>query len=247
MSLLRLDDVHAYYGPSHILRGVSFDIEQGEIVTLLGRNGAGKTTTVRSIAGTEPPEVRSGTIRFDGTDITDWPADDVAMGGIGVVPEGRRLFTELTVEENLQMSKITRGWWNTIRRGGLGGDDSTMTLEELYDLFPRLEERREQEAGTLSGGEQQMLSIARTLRLPDLKLLLLDEPTEGLAPQIVKTVGDSIDEIADRGLTVLLIEQNVREALRVADRGYVLDQGDIVYEGTVEQLENKDLDEYLVV
>jgi branched-chain amino acid transport system ATP-binding protein len=247
VSLLRLDDVHAYYGPSHILRGVSFDIEQGEIVTLLGRNGAGKTTTVRSIAGTEPPEVRSGTIRFDGTDITDWPADDVAMGGIGVVPEGRRLFTELTVEENLQMSKITRGWWNTIRRGGLGGDDSTMTLEELYDLFPRLEERREQEAGTLSGGEQQMLSIARTLRLPDLKLLLLDEPTEGLAPQIVKTVGDSIDEIADRGLTVLLIEQNVREALRVADRGYVLDQGDIVYEGTVEQLENKDLDEYLVV
>ena len=247
MSLLRLDDVHAYYGPSHILRGVSFDIEQGEIVTLLGRNGAGKTTTVRSIAGTEPPEVRSGTIRFDGTDITDWPADDVAMGGIGVVPEGRRLFTELTVEENLQMSKITRGWWNTIRRGGLGGDDSTMTLEELYDLVPRLEERREQEAGTLSGGEQQMLSIARTLRLPDLKLLLLDEPTEGLAPQIVKTVGDSIDEIADRGLTVLLIEQNVREALRVADRGYVLDQGDIVYEGTVEQLENKDLDEYLVV
>jgi branched-chain amino acid transport system ATP-binding protein len=247
VSLLRLDDVHAYYGPSHILRGVSFDIERGEIVTLLGRNGAGKTTTVRSIAGTEPPEVRSGTIRFDGTDITDWPADDVAMGGIGVVPEGRRLFTELTVEENLQMSEITRGWWNTIRRRGLGGDDSTMTLGELYDLFPRLEERREQEAGTLSGGEQQMLSIARTLRLPDLELLLLDEPTEGLAPQIVKTVGDSIDEIADRGLTVLLIEQNVREALRVADRGYVLDQGDIVYEGTVEQLENKDLDEYLVV
>ncbi|MDS0223019.1 ABC transporter ATP-binding protein [Haloarcula sp. S1AR25-5A] len=247
MSLLHLDDIHAHYGPSHILRGVSLSIEAGEIVTLLGRNGAGKTTTVRSIAGTEPPEVRSGTIRFDGTDITDWPADNVAMGGIGVVPEGRRLFTELTVEENLEMSKITRGWWNTIRRGGLGGDDSTMTLGELYDLFPRLEERREQEAGTLSGGEQQMLSIARTLRLPDLKLLLLDEPTEGLAPQIVKTVGDSIEEIADQGLTVLLIEQNVREALRIADRGYVLDQGDIVYEGTVEELENKDLDEYLVV
>ncbi|GCF15359.1 ABC transporter ATP-binding protein [Haloarcula mannanilytica] len=247
MSLLHLDDVHAYYGPSHILRGVTLSIEEGEIVTLLGRNGAGKTTTVRSIAGTEPPEVRSGAIRFDGTDITDWPADNVAMGGIGVVPEGRRLFTELTVEENLEMSKITRGWWNTIRRGGLGGDDSTMALGELYDLFPRLEERREQEAGTLSGGEQQMLSIARTLRLPDLKLLLLDEPTEGLAPQIVKAVGDSINEIAGQGLTVLLIEQNVREALRIADRGYVLDQGDIVYEGTVEELENKDLDEYLVV
>ncbi|MFU1779954.1 ABC transporter ATP-binding protein [Haloarcula japonica] len=247
MSLLQLDNVHSYYGPSHILRGISVTIEKGEIVTLLGRNGAGKTTTVRSIAGTEPPDVRSGTIRFDGTDITDWPADDIAMGGIGVVPEGRRLFSELTVEENLEMSKITRGWWNTIRRGGLGGDDSTMSLTELYDLFPRLEERREQEAGTLSGGEQQMLSIARTLRLPDLQLLLLDEPTEGLAPQIVETVGNSIEEIASQGLTVLLIEQNVREALRIADRGYVLDQGDIVYEGSVEQLENENLDEYLVV
>ncbi|WP_262177418.1 ABC transporter ATP-binding protein [Haloarcula laminariae] len=247
MSLLRLEDVHSHYGPSHILRGVSLTIEEGEIVTLLGRNGAGKTTTVRSIAGTEPPEVRSGTIQFDGTDITDWPADDVAMGGIGVVPEGRRLFAELTVEENLQMSKITRGWWNTIRRGGLGGGESTMSIDELYELFPRLDERRGQEAGTLSGGEQQMLSIARTLRLPSLELLLLDEPTEGLAPQIVKAVGDAIDEIADQGLTVLLIEQNVREALRIADRGYVLDQGDIVYEGTVDELEEKDLDEYLVV
>ncbi|MFC6976698.1 ABC transporter ATP-binding protein [Halomicroarcula sp. GCM10025709] len=247
MSLLELDGIHAYYGPSHILRGVSLGIDEGEIVTLLGRNGAGKTTTVRSIAGTEPPEVRSGTIRFDGSDITDWPADDVAMGGIGVVPEGRRLFTELTVEENLQLSKITRGWWNTVRRGGLGGGESTMSIGELYDLFPRLDERREQQAGTLSGGEQQMLSIARTLRLPDLDLLLLDEPTEGLAPQIVQTVGDSIDQIADQGLTVLLIEQNVREALRIADRGYVLDQGDIVYEGTVDELEQEDLDEYLVV
>nr|WP_284438549.1 ABC transporter ATP-binding protein [Halomicroarcula laminariae] len=245
--MLRLEDVHSHYGPSHILRGVSLTIEEGEIVTLLGRNGAGKTTTVRSIAGTEPPEVRSGTIQFDGTDITDWPADDVAMGGIGVVPEGRRLFAELTVEENLQMSKITRGWWNTIRRGGLGGGESTMSIDELYELFPRLDERRGQEAGTLSGGEQQMLSIARTLRLPSLELLLLDEPTEGLAPQIVKAVGDAIDEIADQGLTVLLIEQNVREALRIADRGYVLDQGDIVYEGTVDELEEKDLDEYLVV
>ncbi|VTT85801.1 Branched-chain amino acid transport ATP-binding protein LivF (TC 3.A.1.4.1) [Halorubrum sp. DM2] len=247
MSLLELEDVHAHYGPSHILRGVSISIDEGEVVTLLGRNGAGKTTTVRSIAGTEPPQIRSGAIRFDGTDITDWPADDIAMGGIGVVPEGRRLFTELTVEENLELSTITRSWWNTIRRRGLGGGESTMEIGELYDLFPRLEERREQQAGTLSGGEQQMLSIARTLRLPDLDLLLLDEPTEGLAPQIVTAVGDAVEEIADRGLTVLLIEQNVREALRIADRGYVLDQGDIVYQGTTEDLENEDLDEYLVV
>ncbi|ELZ43464.1 branched-chain amino acid ABC transporter ATP-binding protein [Halorubrum saccharovorum DSM 1137] len=247
MSLLELEDVHAHYGPSHILRGVSMAIEEGEVVTLLGRNGAGKTTTVRCIAGTEPPEVRSGAVRFDGEDITGWPADDIAMGGIGVVPEGRRLFTELTVEENLELSTITRSWWNTIRRRGAGGGDSTMEIDELYDLFPRLEERRDQQAGTLSGGEQQMLSIARTLRLPELDLLLLDEPTEGLAPQIVTAVGDAVEEIADRGLTVLLIEQNVREALRIADRGYVLDQGDIVYQGTTEELETEDLDEYLVV
>ena len=247
MTLLELDGLHAHYGPSHILRGVSMAIDEGEVVTLLGRNGAGKTTTVRSIAGTEPPEIRSGSVRFDGTDITDWPADDIAMGGIGVVPEGRRLFTELTVEENLELSTITRSWWNTVKRRGAGGGDSTMEIEELYDLFPRLEERRAQQAGTLSGGEQQMLSIARTLRLPDLDLLLLDEPTEGLAPQIVTAVGDSVEEIAEQGLTVLLIEQNVHEALRIADRGYVLDQGDIVYQGTTEELEEEDLDEYLVV
>ncbi|WP_380680831.1 ABC transporter ATP-binding protein [Salinigranum sp. GCM10025319] len=247
MSLLEVDDIHSYYGPSHILRGVTMEIEEGEVATLLGRNGAGKTTTVRSIAGTEPPEIRSGAVRFDGNDITDWPADDIAMGGIGVVPEGRRLFTELTVEENLEMSKITRGKWNTFRRRSNGGGSATMEIDELYELFPRLEERKGQKSGTLSGGEQQMLSIARTLRLPNLKLLMLDEPTEGLAPQIVQTVSESIRRISDQGLTVLLIEQNVREAMKLADRGFVLDQGEIVYQGTVEELENEDLDEYLVV
>jgi branched-chain amino acid transport system ATP-binding protein len=247
MSLLELDDVHSYYGPSHILRGVTLAIEEGEVATLLGRNGAGKTTTVRSIAGTEPPEVRSGSIRFDGTDITEWEADDIAMGGIGVVPEGRRLFTNLTVEENLEMSKITRGKWNTVRRRANSGGGPTMGIDELYELFPRLDERRDQKSGTLSGGEQQMLSIARTLRLPNLKLLMLDEPTEGLAPQIVQAVSESIRRIADEGLTVLLIEQNVREAMKLADRGFVLDQGEIVYRGTVEELEAEDLDEYLVV
>ncbi|GAB7011709.1 ABC transporter ATP-binding protein [Halorubrum trueperi] len=247
MSLLELDDVHAYYDASHILRGVSMTIDEGEVISLLGRNGAGKTTTVRSIAGAEPPEVRSGEIRFDGEDIVDWPTDDITRAGVGVVPEGRRLFTELTVEENLEMSKIASATWNTVRRRSPTGGTPTMTVDELYELFPRLEERRSQKSGTLSGGEQQMLSIARTLRLPDLQLLLLDEPTEGLAPQIIQAVSESIREIANQGLTVLLIEQNVREALKLADRGYVLDQGEMVYEGTVEELENEDLDEYLVV
>lgn len=246
MSLLALDEINSYYGPSHILRGVSLEIEEGEIVTLLGRNGAGKTTMVRSIAGTEPPEVRSGSIRFNGTEVTDWDADDITMNGIGVVPEGRRLFTELTVKENLELSKITRGKWNTFQRRVNSGDP-TMEIDELYELFPRLEERKDQQSGTLSGGEQQMLSIARTLRLPNLRLLLLDEPTEGLAPQIVQAVSKSVQRIADQGLTVLLIEQNVREALELADRGFVLDQGEIVYTGTVEELEKEDLDEYLVV
>ncbi|WP_415380165.1 ABC transporter ATP-binding protein [Halosimplex sp. TS25] len=247
MTLLELDGVHAYYGASHILRGVSMAIDEGEVVSLLGRNGAGKTTTVRSIVGVEPPEVRSGSVRFDGADVTEWPADDIVRAGVGVVPEGRRLFTELTVEENLEMSNIARGRWNTIYRRAPGGGSPTMTVNELYDLFPRLEERRDQRSGTLSGGEQQMLSIARTLRLPDLQLLLLDEPTEGLAPQIIQSVSESIREITGQGLTVLLIEQNVREALKLADRGYVLDQGEIVYEGTVGELEREDLDQYLVV
>lgn len=247
MSLLELDGVHSYYGESHILRGVSMEIQEGDIVTLLGRNGAGKTTTVRSIVGAEPPNVRAGSIRFDGADITDWEADDVVMGGIGVVPEERRVFAHLTVEENLKLSKITRSRWNTIRRRVHGDGASTMGLEELFDLFPRLEERRGQDAGTLSGGEQQMLAIARTLRLPDLDLLLLDEPTEGLAPQIVESVVSSIDEIASRGLTVMLIEQNVRQALNLADRGYIIDQGEIVHEGSVAELREENLDEYLVV
>jgi len=244
--MLSVADLRKEFGGLVAVDDVNFEIGRGEIVGLIGPNGAGKTTLFNSITGVLQPE-NGSQVTFDGTDITDWPADDIAMGGIGVVPEGRRLFTELTVEENLELSTITRSWWNTVRRRGLGGGESTMEIDELYDLFPRLDERREQQAGTLSGGEQQMLSIARTLRLPDLDLLLLDEPTEGLAPQIVTAVGDAVEEIADGGLTVLLIEQNVREALRIADRGYVLDQGDIVYQGTTEELEDEDLDEYLVV
>lgn len=247
MSLLELEGVHANYGPSHILRGVDFKIEDGEIVTLLGRNGAGKTTTVRAIAGVDEPQVRSGTIRFDGYDITDWPADDIVRAGVGVVPEERRLFADLTVAENLRMADISQNMWNVVRRRTGRAREPGMDFDELYDLFPVLEERHDQKAGTLSGGEQQMLSIARTLRLPDIKLLLLDEPTEGLAPKIVEAVMDSIEQIAAGGTTVLLIEQNVRAALELAERGYVLDQGKIVYSGTVDELREESLDEYLVV
>lgn len=248
MTLLELDDVHSYYGHSHILRGVSMEINEGEVVSLLGRNGAGKTTTLRSIAGATPPEVRSGNIYFNETDITSMETEDVIMSGIGLVPEERRLFADLTVEENLMLSKISQSTWNTIRRRVLPTETNGKSLDELYELFPRLEERREQKAGTLSGGEQQMLSIARTLRLPNVELLMLDEPSEGLAPQIVESVMNAIEMIATEGTTVLLIEQNVEAALELADRGYVLDMGSIVYEGTAEELRNEDeIDQYLTV
>lgn len=247
MSLLELDGVHSYYGPSHILRGVSLEVDKGEIVTLLGRNGAGKTTTLRSIVGAEPPEVEEGTIRYAGTDITEWPTDDIVLSGVGIVPEERRLFTELTVEENLELSRISQNYWNVIKRRILGNEGGGMSVDELYDLFPVLEEREDQKAGTLSGGEQQMLSIARTLRLPNVDLLLLDEPTEGLAPQIVEDLMESIEQIAGGGTTVLLIEQNVQAALELANRGYVLDQGEIVMEGDVDEFDDEKLDRYLVM
>ena len=247
MSLLELEGVHSYYGPSHILRGVTLEVEEGEIVTLLGRNGAGKTTTLRSIVGAEPPTVEEGTIRYEETDITDWPVDDIVLSGVGIVPEERRLFTELTVEENLELSRISRNYWNVFKRRILGNGGGGMNVDDLYDLFPVLEERRDQKAGTLSGGEQQMLSIARTLRLPNVDLLLLDEPTEGLAPQIVKQLMDAIEEIASEGTTVLLIEQNVQAALELASRGYVLDQGEIVMEGSVDEFDDEKLDQYLVM
>ena len=248
MSLLEVEDVHSYYGPSHILRGVSMTVEEGEIVTVLGRNGAGKTTLVRSITGTEPPEVRHGRIRFDETDITDMDPADIPLQGIAAVPEERRVFSKLSVAENLELPAISRESWNTWRRGIRGSVSERISVEELYDLFPRLEERKDQAAGSLSGGEQQMLSIARTLGLPNVKLLLLDEPTEGLAPQIVDSVIDAVEDIAAEGTTIVLIEQNVKAALNLASRGYVLDTGKMVHEGTTEQLEDEDvLEQYLSV
>ncbi|WP_181692833.1 ABC transporter ATP-binding protein [Natronomonas sp. LN261] len=238
MSLLELEEVNSYYGESHILRGVTMEVEEGQIIALLGRNGAGKTTTLRSITGASPPEVRSGTVRFEGNDITGRRPEDISALGLSLVPEERRMFSNLTVAENLHVPDISRNLLNRIGRSEETGKTG-LSDEEVYEQFPRLDERREQKAGTLSGGEQQMLAIARTLK-QDTDLLMLDEPSEGLAPQIVQDVLDIIEEIAEQGKTILLVEQNAAAAIRLADYCYVLDQGRIVYEGTSEELEAND-------
>ncbi|MFP8954587.1 ABC transporter ATP-binding protein (plasmid) [Natrialbaceae archaeon A-arb3/5] len=240
MTLLDLDDVHSYYGASHILRGVSMTVEKGEVVGLLGRNGAGKTTTLRSIVGAQPPEVRDGTITFKGEDITNNDPEDIVMGGMAIVPEERRVFSDFSVEENLQMADIALERWNLAMRDISVGSDTGMSTQEIYDLFPRLDERQNQKAGTLSGGEQQMLSIARTLKLPGVDLLLMDEPTEGLAPQIVQNVLDAIEKIADQDKTILLVEQNSSAALQVAERCYILDEGSMTYQGSADELKADD-------
>jgi branched-chain amino acid transport system ATP-binding protein len=220
--LLTLDGVHASYGESHILRGVTMDVEPGEVVSLVGRNGAGKTTTLRSIVGVLTPT--RGTVTFDGEDVTQLPDHERVRRGIQYVPEDRQAFPDLTVDENLRMGDL--------RSDGAG----IYTTDEVYDVFPRLRERRSQSASHLSGGEQQMLVIARVL-VGETDLLLLDEPTEGLAPQIVADVLDVIDRIRDEGVTILLVEQNVHAAMETADRHYVIDRGQIVFEGDTAALE----------
>jgi len=237
-SLLSVENIDAYYGESHILRGLSLEVQAGEICALLGRNGAGKTTTLRSISGARPPNIRQGSVRFDGNDITALDTEDIAMKGIAIVPEERRVFPNLTVEENLHLAQVSRNQSNLFGRD-LGEVRDTRPLDELYDAFPRLDERRGQEAGTLSGGEQQMLAIARALRQnPD--LLMLDEPYEGLAPQIIEDVEDAIDRINEEGTTILLVEQNAAAALSISDRSYVVDQGEIVFDGTADELREDD-------
>ena len=234
MSLLAVDDIDAYYGESHILRGFSMAVEEGEICALLGRNGAGKTTTLRSVAGARPPDVRDGTVTFRGDDITQMATEDIAIRGVGLVPEERRVFPNLTVEENLHLSEVSRNASNTAGRD-VGDLPETRPLSELYEAFPRLDERQNQLAGTLSGGEQQMLAIARALRqAPD--LLMLDEPYEGLAPQIIDDVEDAIERINDEGTTILLIEQNAAAAISIADQCYIIDQGQVVFDGRAEEL-----------
>ena len=213
MSALAARGLHTYYGKSHILKGVDLTVEPGELVTLLGRNGAGKSTTLRSLMGLTP--AREGMVHIFGHDTTHWPPYRIAALGVGFVPEGRRIFANLTVDENLKVPVVRPGLW---------------TVQRIYQLFPRLAERRTNKGRQLSGGEQEMLAIARTLLLNP-KLLLLDEPSQGLAPLIVQDVFKVIVAARSEGTAVLLIEQNVRAAVEIADRAYVLDDGRIVYAG----------------
>jgi branched-chain amino acid transport system ATP-binding protein len=212
------DGLHTYYGKSHILHGVSLEAAEGQVTALLGRNGAGKTTTLRSLMGLTPP--REGHVKIFGAETTGWPSFRVAALGVGYVPEGRRIFPNLTVEENLLVPMERAGPW---------------TLASVYKLFPRLEERRSNKGRQLSGGEQEMLSIARALLLNP-KLLILDEPSQGLAPLIVREVFRIVTKMRAEGISVLLVEQNVRMSLEVADHAYVLDDGHVVYSGSAHEL-----------
>jgi branched-chain amino acid transport system ATP-binding protein len=211
--VLEVQDVHTYYGDSHVLHGVSLTVADGEVLTILGRNGMGKTTLIRSIIGFTPP--RQGAVRLKGQDVAGWPAYRLVERGMALVPQGRRVFPSLTVRENLDIARAGKGRWN---------------LESVYGLFPRLRERATNRANKLSGGEQQMLAIARAL-MSNPELLLLDEPTEGLAPLLVREVGRILDELKREGLSILLVEQNLPMALGVADRVHILSRGQIVYSG----------------
>ena len=211
--VLHAENLQTFYGKSHILHGVGLEVREAEIVTLLGRNGAGKSTTLRSLIGLTP--ARDGVVRIFGRATTDWPPYRIAALGVGYVPEGRRIFPNLTVEENLKVPLERSGPW---------------TIARIYELFPRLGERKSNRGRQLSGGEQEMLAIARALLLNP-KLLMLDEPSQGLAPLIVQEVFKVISSAREEGISVLLVEQNVRAAVEIADRAYVLDNGRVVYSG----------------
>lgn len=227
-------DIHAYYGDSYIVQGISFDIAEREIVAMLGRNGAGKTSTLRAIARTDEPSIKSGEIYLQGKPIHELVAYQASCAGIQLVPEDRRIIPGLTVEENLQLAQIAEpiGW----------------PLERIYQHFPRLQERRRQDAATLSGGEQQMLAVARALAR-DIKLLLLDEPYEGLAPVIVREIENILREVKEAGITTIIVEQNAIAALKLADSAIILDTGEIVFRGSAQEvLDNEDLrHEYLAL
>ena len=216
--MLAVDDVHTYYGESHVLHGVSLDVAPGEVVAILGRNGMGKTTLIRSVVGFSPP--RRGRVSFKGADVTAWAPFRRVERGMALVPQGRRVFASLSVRENLDVARAGHGRWS---------------MAEVYALFPRLAERAPNRASKLSGGEQQMLAIGRAL-MSNPALLLMDEPTEGLAPLLVREVGRVIAELKRAGLSILLVEQNLPMAVAVADRVHVLNRGQIVYSGRPAEL-----------
>lgn len=228
MAMLEVNNIHTYYGNIHALKGISITVEENEIVTLIGGNGAGKTTTLRTICGLIHPQM--GEVYFEGDKISDTPAHELVYRGITMVPEGRGIFARLTVFENLDM-----GAYSLSDRSSFNDD-----LDRVFQLFPRLKERRKQVAGTLSGGEQQMLATARAL-MANPRLMLMDEPSMGLAPILVESVFETIQEINKSGTTILLVEQNATVALSVADRGYVLQTGEIVLKDTAENLRQNEM------
>ena len=225
MSILSIENIHTYYGNIHALKGVSLNIEKGEIVTLIGGNGAGKTTTLRTISGLLKP--REGVVRLNGEDLSKYKAHEIVYKGISMVPEGRGVFARLTVTENLEMGAYSRKDTQEISRN----------MERVFTLFPRLKERRTQVAGTLSGGEQQMLATGRAL-MASPSILLMDEPSMGLAPVLVELIFDTIQQINKEGTTILLVEQNALMALGIANRGYVLQTGQIVLSDSAEALKS---------
>ena len=217
MSMLKVEDLHVYYGSIHAIKGISFEVEEGEIVTLIGANGAGKSTTLNTVSGLLKP--RSGSIEFEGKNIVNVPAHKIVSHGMALCPEGRRVFLQMTVQENLEMGGYTRN------QSEIAG-----SIDDVYQRFPRLKERYKQTAGTLSGGEQQMLAMGKP------KLLMLDEPSMGLAPILVEQIFDIIKELHRAGTTILLVEQNAQVALSIADRAYVLETGTISMSGDAKAL-----------
>ena len=228
MAMLEVENIHVYYGNIHALRGVSLTVDEGEIVTLIGANGAGKSTTLFTISGLLRP--REGSVHLEGEDLSIYPAHEVVGKGFCQVPEGRRIFTRLSVQENLEMGAFTR-----TDRAGIHED-----MERVFNLFPRLRERRNQVGGTLSGGEQQMLATARAL-MSRPRLLLLDEPSMGLAPMLVESIFETVQEINREGTTVLLVEQNAQMALQVAHRGYVLETGEVALSDSAANLRQNEM------
>ena len=227
MAMLEVKDVEVYYGMIQALKGVSFEVNQGEVIALIGANGAGKTTTLHTLTGLLP--AKHGSIIFEGVDITKVPAHKIVQMGIAHVPEGRRVFSQLSVYENLKMGAYTRKDKKEI-------EDN---LEKVYQRFPRLKERKNQRAGTLSGGEQQMLALGRAL-MSNPKMIVMDEPSMGLSPIFVNEIFDIIEKVSASGTTVLLVEQNAKKALSIADRAYVLETGKIVLSGNAKELMNDD-------